>query len=311
MALNLGLESLQGTTDSVVSLEQAFITMQTAELNVITSYNELRNFIKDVINFREVVNTSKKYASEECKEFAADLLGLTVASLEAEQAKDGSNPNESVKEGFGTKLKKFGIACIDYLKKFWAWFKQQVSKFIAYVKKAASEFRPIKVSVSINTLKAAGKVIATYMKKGGALDLSMLNNADEQLLNTPEAAEEYYKIASAFVASLVAAAEKCAKTSKDPKEVVTISKLSHRICGSLQRDLARCFKAMSKKMANTAENAQKQQAQQESEKTSQATDEGGAAQAKAAEKQAAPETKGAKKKAGKAKASNAKGTKGE
>lgn len=266
MALNLGLESLQGTTDSVVSLEQTFIAMQTAELNVITSYNELRNFIKDVINFREVVNTSKKYASEECKEFAADLLGLTVASLEAEQAKDGSNPNESVKEGFGTKLKKFGVACIDYLKKFYAWFKKQVAVFIANVKKAANEYRPITVSISIDTLKAVGKALATYMKKGGTLDLSALEKTDRQILNTPESAKEYYDLATNFIGALTAVAEKCAKTSTDPKEVVAVNKLSHRVCGILQKDLARCFKSMSKKMENNAEAAQKQQDEKDKNK---------------------------------------------
>lgn len=264
MTLNLGLESLQGTTNSSVSLEQAFIAMQSAELRVVESYNELRNFIKDVINFREVVNTSKKYTSQECQEFAADLLGLTVASLEAEQNKDpNAGPNESIKEGFGAKVKKFGAACIEYLKKFWAWFKQQVSKFIAYVKKAAAEFRPITVSVSIDILKSAGEVIANYMKEGGALDLSMLNKTDTQTLNTPDAVAEYYKLAGAFVASLVAAAEKCAKTSTDPKEVVAINKLAHRVCGGLQRDLARCFKSMSKNMSNNAANASKANAEQE------------------------------------------------
>lgn len=268
MALSLGLESLQGTTDSVVSLEQSFIAMQTAELNVITSYNELRNFIKDVINFREVVNTSKKYASEECKEFAADLLGLTVASLEAEQAKDGSNPNESVKEGFGTKLKRYGVACIDYLKKFYAWFKKQVAVFIANVNKAVNEYRPIRVSLSINVLKAAEKEIAEYMKRGeegGVLQsfistlASLAKNSDEQILNSPESAKEYYNLATNFIGALITAADKCAKTETDAKAVVAINKYAQTICGRLQKDLARCFKSMSKKMTNNAEAAQKQQ----------------------------------------------------
>lgn len=255
--LNLGLESLQVVEQPKVSLEQLYIDMQYAEMKLNEAYNDICSFMKDIVNFREVIKTAKKYSSEECKAFAAELLGMTVASLEEETAKqDADGANENVKSTFGDKMKKFGAAILNYLKKFGAWFKEQIKKLAALLIKKSKEYKPIKVQYDLDTIKKIGKACREAKKaqkeKLAEILTTALNIQPNTLtLNTAEAASQYFKLASGLIPVLYEAAN-AAVSCGDQKAIAAINKGSHRICGILQRDAARCFKAMSTTMNNNA-----------------------------------------------------------
>lgn len=238
---------------SSISVEQAYISMQTAELKLNEAYNDLCNFTKDVVNFREVINTLKKHTSIECKEFAAALLGTTVDSLEALENK---GENDTVSKSFSEKLKKLGKLLLDYLAKFTRWFKEQVKKLFVYINKKLTEFRPIKVHYDLDTIKSVSKDIKALLKgKQPAVNLSAIfGTPNSMILNSPEAAREYYGYAAGLLPLLYDIGQHAIKDG-NPKEIAIINTQSRRVCKVLQSDLALCFKAMNMKMKEDAEKA--------------------------------------------------------
>lgn len=123
MSLNLGLESLGIVTDDV-SLESVLMAetdFSDAQISLERACFIVATEARNVHNYNEIVDSLKRHSSQECTEFASDLLGRQVSVEELEKI-----PNTPEKVSLGGKLKGAWDAFVEWVKKAYAWCSKQV-----------------------------------------------------------------------------------------------------------------------------------------------------------------------------------------
>ena len=133
MSLNLGLESLG--IGGTVSVEQAHIDMLEAQNDCTVAFFQMRDALKDLTNFNEIMNQLTVHASAECYAFASDLLGFPVASMEEDKPTPtplaaGINKN-AAKTGLWDKTKNFFKKLWLYIRKFGNWIRLTFNDLLA------------------------------------------------------------------------------------------------------------------------------------------------------------------------------------
>jgi len=180
--LSLGLESLvtKKPVEQPVSLAYAQMSMLVAKNEMDRAYADLYDLTKDLSNYNEILRTVKRHSSTECMEFAADLLGMDVASLEAITAddkgkdkgkddKDGKDkeekkPETKAKIAFRHKAYRYWQKFIGYLFRFGRWLREAVKKIL--IKLHLKEWDGnVKVTFTEKTLD---NFVAKVNAKGGA-----------------------------------------------------------------------------------------------------------------------------------------------
>ena len=128
MSLNLGLESLGFDVAGDVSYE----SLMEDQVEILRDMNQadhmlfdLANTAKDVTNFNEIVTSLQNHASQECVDFASDLLGMHV-SLEAEKIKVPGEKQGKVAGFFSKAWDKI----VEWIKKAYNWCKKQLNKVL-------------------------------------------------------------------------------------------------------------------------------------------------------------------------------------
>ena len=80
--LDFGLENYQEDI-SMEDLLASKLDLSIATAELMVAYRDLHECRKDLKNYFEILNSLKVHSSQECKEFAAELLGSDVVSIES------------------------------------------------------------------------------------------------------------------------------------------------------------------------------------------------------------------------------------
>ena len=179
MSLNLGLESLGIVTDdvSLESVYQAEAEFSDAQLSLERACFIVATEARNIANYNEVISSLQRHSSQECVEFAQDLLG--TASLE----KIAELPGTPAKKTFGEKakgaweaFKNFVMTCYNFIKK---WTGKLLTKLhiisergfsgemkVHYTKTQLDEFAGISVAGSVDPAMRRKPEIEAFLKLG-------------------------------------------------------------------------------------------------------------------------------------------------
>lgn len=132
--LNLGLE-LEPEIIRNVDLTD----LLQAELDSIHAEQELI----DYFNICEIVYKAKKYSSQECIEYANDLLGSSVEDIQISL------------EDFSDKIKNAWNKIWEFVKKFWDFLKAKIKEFLAKLTSSKEKIIPFGLSLTKENMKKA------------------------------------------------------------------------------------------------------------------------------------------------------------
>ena len=190
MSLNLGLESLgfdvgnYSFEDLLAEQVDILHDLQDADM----AFFDLMNTAKDVSNFNEIVNSLRNHASQECMDFATDLLGTQV-SLEAEEVKI---PGEKKGKVMGA-LDKAWSKIKEWARKIYEWCKKYVMKALRKLDLVEQTAKNPEVTVHwktaelqgmVDELGYKGKVGDTHEVTGGATISAARKAGSDKYLDT-------------------------------------------------------------------------------------------------------------------------------
>jgi len=161
MALSLGLESMQlSEQDQIYTLSDVL----EAELECMNA----QQVLTDYINFNEILFSVKKHTSQECIDFAADLLGANSASLEAVA---NANNNANIKKSFAEKFINAWNGLYKLIKAFFGWLKKKISQLFNLITgRTESKANTDKTEDKSNTGKTEDKSESEPKTKAGSTE---------------------------------------------------------------------------------------------------------------------------------------------